>query len=63
MYGPRPGSRILHHLPSCPYITWAIHLEGEGKNFEQSNFRMANILNVKINERSNIEWPILRESL
>ena len=34
---------------------------GEGKNFEKQNFRMANVSYLKINERSNIERPILRE--
>ena len=30
---------------------------GEGLNSEQSNFRMANISNLKINESSNVERP------
>ena len=34
---------------------------GEGKNFEQSNCTMANISNLKINERLNVERPNLRE--
>ena len=34
---------------------------GEGQNFEQSNCRMINISNLKINERSNVERPNLRE--
>ena len=36
---------------------------GEGQNFEQSNFRMADISKLKINERANVERPNLRESL
>ena len=35
--------------------------KGEGQNFEQYNFRMADVSYVKIKERSNIERPILRE--
>ena len=35
-------------------------LGGEGQNFEQSNFRMANISNLKINGGSNVERPNLR---
>ena len=34
---------------------------GEGRNFEQSNCRLAYISNLKINERSNVEKPNLRE--
>ena len=37
--------------------------KGEGQNFEQWNFRIAYILNLKINERANVERPNLRESL
>ena len=33
---------------------------GEGWNFEQWNFRMFDVLNLKINERSNVELPNLR---
>ena len=32
----------------------------EGKNFKQLNFRMADISNLNINQRSNVEQPILR---
>ena len=35
----------------------------EGQNFEQWNFRMADISNLKISERANVEWPNLRVSL
>ena len=34
--------------------------KGECSNFEQSNFKMANISNFKINERSNVERLNLR---
>ena len=37
-----------------------VNFPGDGLNFEQSNFRMANISNLKINERSNVERPNLR---
>ena len=33
---------------------------GEDSNFEQSNFRTANISDLKINERSNVERLNLR---
>ena len=36
---------------------------GEGQNFDGSNFRIADISNLKINERANVEQPNLRESL
>ena len=36
---------------------------GEGQNFEQSSFRMADISNLKIEERANVERQNLRESL
>ena len=36
---------------------------GEGLSFERYNFRMADISNLKINERANVERPNLRESL
>ena len=36
---------------------------GEGQNFDGSNFRIADISNLKINERANVERPNLRESL
>ena len=32
----------------------------EGKKFKQFNFRMADVLNLKINERSNVERPNIR---
>ena len=35
---------------------------GEGLNFEQSNFRIANISNLKINEWWNVEQPNLRDT-
>ena len=35
----------------------------EGQNFEQLNFGMADISNLKINERANAERPNLRELL
>ena len=34
---------------------------GEGHNFERSNFRISDVSYLKINERSNVERPILRE--
>ena len=34
-----------------------------GRNFEQYNFRIVDISNLKINERANTEQPNLRESL
>ena len=37
--------------------------KGEGQNFEQYNFRLADISNLKINERADVEQPNLRESL
>ena len=40
-----------------------MHLIDEGRNFEQTNFRMADVSNFKINERSKVKKPILRESL
>ena len=40
-----------------------MQFSGEGQNFEQQNFRMADISNLKINERANVERPNLRESL
>ena len=36
---------------------------GEGQNFEQQNFRMTEISNLKINEHANVERPNLQESL
>ena len=36
---------------------------GEGQNFEQKIFRTADISNLKINERANVERLNLRESL
>ena len=38
-------------------------LKGEGQNFELKYSRMADISNLKINERANVERPNLRESL
>ena len=35
----------------------------EGWNFEESNFIMADILNLTINESLNVGQPKLRESL
>ena len=35
--------------------------KGESWNFEQPNFRMANISNLKINERSNVELCLFLE--
>ena len=35
---------------------------GEGQNFEQQNFRMADISNLKISERANVKWPNLQVS-
>ena len=35
----------------------------EDENFERPNFRMADVWYVKINERSNVERPILQEWL
>ena len=35
----------------------------QGQNFEHINFRMADISNLKINERANVERPNLRKSL
>ena len=35
----------------------------KGLNFKQYNFRVADISNLKINERSNVVWLNLRESL
>ena len=35
-------------------------LRGEGQNFEQYNFRMANILNLTINKRANVKRLNLR---
>ena len=32
----------------------------EGLNFEQYNFRIADVSNLKINKRSNVEQPNLR---
>ena len=36
---------------------------GEGQNFEQWNFRMADISKLKINERANVARPNLWEWL
>ena len=41
----------------------SVVFRGEGQNFELYNFRMADISNLKINERANVERPKLRESL
>ena len=38
-----------------------LKITGEGQNFEQSNFRIADVSYLKINERSNVERPTLRE--
>ena len=38
-------------------------LMGWGQNFEQYNFRMAEVSYLKINERLNVERPILQEWL
>ena len=40
-----------------------VTIKGEGRNFEQQNFRMADISNLKINKHANVERPNLRESL
>ena len=37
-------------------------LKDKAQNFEQQNFRMADISNLKISERANVEWPNLRVS-
>ena len=44
-------------------IPWDIAPLGEGQDFEHCNFRMADISNLKINERANVERPNLRQSL
>ena len=50
-------------FPSFYAIKYKQNFEDEGQNFEQLNFRMANISKLKINERANVERPNLRESL
>ena len=37
-----------------------VETEVEGLNFEQHNYRMSDVANLKINERSNVEHPNLR---
>ena len=49
-------SSAIRMPPAVNFSIW----RGEGSNFEQSNFRMAEISNLKINERSNVERPNLR---
>ena len=44
-------------------IERTIEKTGEGQNFEQSDFKMADISNLKINDRANVERPDLRKSL
>ena len=39
----------------------SLHMDGEGQNFEQLNFRMANVSYLKINERLNVERPTLQK--
>ena len=42
---------------------FSLKISGEGRNFKQSNFRMADISNLKINEVENVERPNWQESL
>ena len=43
------------------FLEWILlNRNGDGQNFEQSNFRMADVSYLKMNERSNVKWSILR---
>ena len=53
------SKKIFIEIISDHLISSSI-LSSEGQNFEQLNFRMANISNLKINERLNVERPNLR---
>ena len=50
-------------MKTFEFLLYPALLTGEGQKFEQQNFRITDISNLKINERANVERPNLQESL